>query len=281
MEKRILVPVDFSDDSLNALEYAMELFKDEECNFFLLNAYHSVYFTADKLTTPEEGEVAYEQAKRDSEAGLADLLETLSFSSPYHNHNFEPISTQNTVNGAVEECLQRRNIDLLVMGTKGRHKPTSNILGSNALEMMEKVTDCPILVIPEGAAVEQGNKKEIVFATNYRVDYKRRELIYLQGIANRCGAAIRILNIGDKELDPEQKIYKFKLEQFFADFEHTFHTLTNVEVAKGIHSFIQSRNSDMLALIHTKPGFFKNFFSPSVIKEIGDNPLVPLLILHD
>lgn len=281
MEKRILVPTDFSDNSLHALEFAIELFRNEDCNFFLLNAFHSVFFTADKLSTPNEGEMAYEQAKTDSEAGLENLLETLSFSSPYPNHNFETISVHDNVLAAIQECLQRRSIDLLVMGTQGGNNPTANVMGSHALEVMENVDDCPVLVVPEGAAVKKGNKKEIVLATNFRIDYKRRELVYLQGIANRYAAAIRILYIGNKELDAEQKIYKFKLQEFFSEYDHSFHTLTNIDVPKGIHSFIESRDSDMLAMIHTKPGFFENFFSPPVIREVGENPLVPILVLHD
>lgn len=37
--KRILLPTDFSENAANAISYAVRLFKDEECIFYLLNTY--------------------------------------------------------------------------------------------------------------------------------------------------------------------------------------------------------------------------------------------------
>ena len=37
--KRILLPTDFSENAFNAIVYAVQLFKDEKCTFFLLNTY--------------------------------------------------------------------------------------------------------------------------------------------------------------------------------------------------------------------------------------------------
>ncbi|WP_373282945.1 universal stress protein [Aquaticitalea lipolytica] len=36
MMKNILLPTDFSDNSWNAIKYALQLFKDEKCTFHLL-----------------------------------------------------------------------------------------------------------------------------------------------------------------------------------------------------------------------------------------------------
>ena len=37
--KKILLPTDFSENALNAIHYALHLFKDESCAFFILNTY--------------------------------------------------------------------------------------------------------------------------------------------------------------------------------------------------------------------------------------------------
>ena len=37
--KNILLPTDFSENSWNAIKYALQLFKNETCRFFLLNTY--------------------------------------------------------------------------------------------------------------------------------------------------------------------------------------------------------------------------------------------------
>ena len=45
--KNILLPTDFSDNSWNAIQYAVELFKDEKCNFFLLNTYTPIIYNVE------------------------------------------------------------------------------------------------------------------------------------------------------------------------------------------------------------------------------------------
>ena len=40
----IIVPTDFSENSWNAISYAIQLYKDEECTFYLFNAYTPVIY---------------------------------------------------------------------------------------------------------------------------------------------------------------------------------------------------------------------------------------------
>ena len=42
--KNILLPTDFSDNSWNAIQYAIQLYKDEECTFHLFNAYTPIIY---------------------------------------------------------------------------------------------------------------------------------------------------------------------------------------------------------------------------------------------
>mgnify|MGYP000303646047 CR=1 FL=1 len=38
--KKILLPTDFSENAQKAIDYALLLFKNEACTFYLLHAYH-------------------------------------------------------------------------------------------------------------------------------------------------------------------------------------------------------------------------------------------------
>ncbi|MBK5210563.1 MAG: universal stress protein, partial [Flavobacteriaceae bacterium] len=42
---KILLPTDFSENAYNAIKYAVELFENEESNFYLLNTYTPVSYT--------------------------------------------------------------------------------------------------------------------------------------------------------------------------------------------------------------------------------------------
>ena len=42
--KKILLPTDFSENSWNAIQFALHFFKDQRCNFILLNTYTPIIY---------------------------------------------------------------------------------------------------------------------------------------------------------------------------------------------------------------------------------------------
>ena len=45
--KKVLLPTDFSDNAWNAITYALDLLKDESCEFFLLHTYVPAFYRVD------------------------------------------------------------------------------------------------------------------------------------------------------------------------------------------------------------------------------------------
>lgn len=281
MKKHILIPTDFSKNAWNALNYATALYKDEECRFFLLNAFLLVHYTTDSIIEPEPGEKAYEQARKDSELGLEKLIDGLEIRQENPGHSFEIISVYGSVLDAVKETVNKKDISIIIMGTKGKGNPLDVIYGSNAVNVMEKIKNCPVIVIPENTLLPEEYIQELVFATNFKHYYKRSELSPLIDIARRFNAAIRILYIANgNKLNADQETNKEALKDYLEGFVLSFHTLTHTSVAAGIHTFIESRNSDMLALYNRKHNFFQGLFSKNLLKEVGYKPDIPLLVLQ-
>jgi K+-sensing histidine kinase KdpD len=120
----------------------------------------------------------------------------------------------------------------------------------------------------------------MVLATRFDKSFSIAEINFLIDMTKKFKASIRILYIQDTEdLSEEQENKKEELHEHFEKISHSFHTLTNIEVTKGIHSFIQSRNSDILVLNHKKRGFFRNLFSKSLLKELGKKPQIPIIFM--
>lgn len=280
--KNILIPTDFSKNAWNALQYAISLFANDRVTFYLLNAYHAHYFTTDTLLVPENVEVAHEKAKTISEEGLKELMIKLA---PYknENHSFRTLSVYSGTVEAVSEMTRKYKVKLVVMGTMGENDALDKVYGTNAVNVMKKIHRCPVLVIPEHAAYHKSGKKEVVFATNFRDAYKKKSLKYLPEIAKNYSASLRILYIqeSEKSLTTEQEENKEWLQEYLKDVSHSFHTLTKIELGAGIHSFIQSRGSHMLAILNKKHNFFNSIFSGSIIEEIGQKPRIPVLVLQD
>lgn len=281
MKRKILLPTDFSKNAWRAINYALELYKKDSCDFYILNVFSATDNVIDALINMEPGSELYETAKLNSENRLAKVLDMLTFKD--HNnpkHHFETISTFNNTIEAIKNIVEEKDIEMIIMGTKGQTNYKKVVYGSTAINVMEKVRNCPVIVVPELA--KQNLPKEIVFPTNYRTHLKRRELNHLIELAKNCEASLRILHVSEKDkLDEKQLNNKKLLVEYFENIDYSFHTLNNIDVPTAINCFVESRESDMVAFINKKHAFFSSILSNPLVKEIGYNSRVPLLVMHD
>jgi hypothetical protein len=91
---------------------------------------------------------------------------------------------------------------------------------------------------------------------------------------------VSILHIvKEKELDKKQKDNKALLESILKNLKYSFHTLTDVRVHKGISSFIESRESDMIVFMDKKTHLFGNKLSKPLAKELETHAVIPVMAL--
>jgi nucleotide-binding universal stress UspA family protein len=279
MRHKILVPTDFSKNAWLAIKYATRLYEDEVCDFYLLNVFSAPKNLMDSLFNMVEGSEAYETAKAASEKELTNVVDLLKMSASEHSqHTFKTISKFNDVVETIKNVVEEKDIELIVMGTKGESNKKDAVFGSVAIYTMEKVRNCPVLAVPENAPHEL--PKEIVFPTSYKTHYKRRELQYVTSIAKKCNANIAVLHISDRELNKSQKERQELLKEIFEDNTYSFHTLPLNSINDAINIFVDSRDSDMVAFINKKHSFFGSILTNPLVKEVTFFK-VPVLVLHD
>lgn len=281
MKHNILLPTDFSKNAWHAILYALQLYKNEYCNFYVLNVFSATSNVIDSLINMEPGSALYEESKLNSENGLAKVLDTIAFRDDKNpRHKFITITTFNSPLEAIKNIVEEKDVEMIVMGTRGETNSRKSVYGSTALNVMEKVRNCPVIVVPEQA--NHNLPKEIVFPTSYKTHFKRRELKYLVNVAKTSNAAIRILHISkEKKLDKKQLENKRLLEDIFENVEYSFHTLNHMEIPTAINCFIESRDSDMVAFINKKHVFFGSILTQPLVKDIAYHSIVPILVMHD
>ena len=280
MVKRILIPTDFSKNALNAARYALGLYAKLNCEFYFLNVFRLDNYTTSTLIMPEPGSAEYEAAKGASEEAFAKLLDMLELHNDNPKHSYHTISSFNFLSEAMKQTIDSKDIDLVIMGTQGATGAKGIIFGSNTVNAMEQIRECPVMAIPDG--LRFSTPKEIVFPTNYKSAFSRKELNYLIEIARLHNASIRVLHFAKKEvLEEGQEIHKQLLDDIFNSVDHSFHTLTEKDIARGISAFVESRNSDMIAFINKKHFLFHSIFSRPLVKEIGYDATVPILALNE
>ncbi|MFD0797230.1 universal stress protein [Maribacter chungangensis] len=279
MDKRILIPTDFSKNALKAVRYALDLYRKLNCEFYFLNVFRVENYSTTTLTIPEPGSAEYENAKLKSEEEFAKLLEMVALHHDNPKHTYHTISTFNYLSEALKQTIAEKDIDLVVMGTRGATANREIIFGGNTVNAMEKIRDCPVLAIPPDISFKP--PAEIVFPTDYKTPFKRKELKYLIEIALMHGSAIRVLYVSKKaNLSQLQQNNKNLLGEILMNVTHSFHSLSEKDVSDGITLFVASRDSDMIAFINHKHFFFGSVFSRPLVKELGYDATVPILALH-
>ncbi len=263
------------------MSYAIELFKNEACEFYVLNVFNTTGRALERIALSRPNEKPFDLAQENSEKELAKISQRLSFRDDFNGHEFVFLSKYGDLIDSIKDIVEKKDIELVVMGTKGSTDATATVFGSNAISAMEKVRNCPVLVVPPDMIYS--DPKEIVFPTSFKTHYKRRELQYLIEVARLTNAPIRILHVveGEEELDETQLNYKQMLEEYFDGLDYSFHTIKDVKVQTALDCFVQSRDSGMITFINKKHTFFDNLFSRPLVKELGYHTRVPVLALHD
>lgn len=278
--KKILLPTDFSDNAWNAINYALQLFKDDDCTFYLLNSYSPAMSSPTTgITSSKVKESIYKAQVESSKVGLADCLNTINSTFNNAKHKFVTVSVYDSFPSAIKKIITEREIDCIVMGTKGASALKEITIGSNTSGLIG-VASCPILAIPQNISFTA--IKEVGFSTDFEIDFNVKGLESLLYILKPYKSKISVVNIMEKprNLSPVQEEGKQKLTEVLKDIETNFFTLTDIGVSSGVRAFVESRHLDMLCVVAKEQDFLKRFLGMSYSKSISNHASIPLLILN-
>lgn len=275
--KKILLPTDFSTNSWNAIKYALNLFKDEECNFNLLNTYTPLIYNIEymEVSTAQFGLV--DAMKETSKNGLEKLQKRIEEEFKNSKHTFTKISSFNTLTNEIKELHEGHAMDFIVMGTKGATGAKEILLGSNTIHVI-KNAKCPVLAIPSDFSFEIPH--EILFPSDYNIDFQIKHVQSILDIAKIYHSKINILNVSfGYDLASNQVLNKQKLEKYFKKTTCAFHSVNHNSVEEAITKFQLNAPVNLLVMINNKHSFFENLFFKSTINHIGFHLNIPFLVI--
>lgn len=277
--KHILLPTDFSDTSYEAITYAVQLFINEECTFYVLNTYTPV---ALYTTTIYEHQSSLnvdigEMYKNSSESNLTQIIEKVTNAYPNKLHTFEAISSYNILSQEIAHLVESRHIDCIIMGTKGASGLKEVFIGSQTMQVIKSAT-VPVIGVPSGYKYTQ--LKDILFATDYRSGVTQPGLKLLEEICRAHISRLIFLNAYyGVELDTEQLNNKTALDTYFERDAHINEMANGMDVLEAIDDFQSRHKVDLLALVHNKHNFFENLLFTPVVSKIVHHTTTPFMIL--
>jgi nucleotide-binding universal stress UspA family protein len=273
MIKRILVPTDFSDCSINALKYATQLaLKLEITELIVFNAYSAPasyadlnisYDLSDTVTKIEkEIEVDFKKLPKK----IPELLKI-----PYKTIKKDTYLEE----GVLSICLQDP-VDLIIMGTQGASGIDEVVLGTNTHRIIKNQL-CPVLVIPEHASFKP--IKNIALSSDYK-SIMAELLNPLKDIRYVFGSNLHVIHVSDKGILENEKATVAKtLENYLKDFPHQYHFIPDNYLEESLDRFGIEHDIDLLVIYPRKKGFFDRVFGKSESKSIIFHTKLPLLAL--
>ncbi|MFD3001691.1 universal stress protein [Pontibacter toksunensis] len=280
MEK-ILCPVDFSETSGKAMDYAVYIAQHAGAHLSLLHVLHLPI-----VDTSETALVASEllgEQKRDAALKLNSLcieMERKYGANGDGGFTCDYLVKEALLTDIAEELTAQGGYDLIVMGTTGLDNTLEELLiGSNTEAVIEEVK-CPVLSIPSTAPKPGFGK--IIYASDYSVE-DRNALTQVVQIGSFFGSQIDVVHVVKSQEDSHSD----EAEQFWADLQElfpnvpmSFQEIVNKHRDEGLKNYFKRAGGEVLAIVRRKKGFLKALFSQSLAERLTYQAEVPLLVLH-
>ena len=274
--KRILLPTDFSKNSLNAIRYAMAFFKKSEIDFYVLNVQKTSDYTTSDLMSRSSGTSIYRAVLDDNKKSLQKFIEKLKQECIGEKYTFHSLVDFDVFTDAIQQAVTSKKIDLIIMGTNGATGAKEVLFGSNTLNVIRKV-DCPLIAVPENYKFK--HIQQILLTLNYQ-EVSTPSIAPLLDVLKLYKAALKVLDIKEEIIQVTSAETQASLKDLLGKLSYEYFTLTGIPSPIAINAFEQLFPIDLHAIIIKQKSFLDRFVFGNETSTISYNSRVPLLIMH-
>lgn len=278
--KSILIPIDFSENSIRAVSAAKLIADKHTTRLFLLHAYqpNPMESLSDPnltgIASPEMIELSM-TLEDDFKTKLKEDVESLQ----EDGFKAEAIWAVGNIHAAVEQAIKDHQPEMVVVGRTGTGGFLDKLIGSAATKIALNAP-CPVMVVPPESDPQAF--RHVVYATELEYDENDilREVIPLiKGI----GGHLKFLKV-DSDSQPDIAPDNQFLAQIQNEFALPFDDFVIREarhVIDGIEAYCNETHVDLLIMSSRERSFIEEYLiNPSITKKMVINTHVPLLVYH-
>jgi len=268
-ESKILIPTDFSDYSRAAFQYGISLATKFGSSIILLHVIEPPYNFATTMenTLEKLKENANDELKEWAEKGIREKKVTVD----------TVLETGMTIS-SILDSVREKDIDLVIMGSKGETGFAKILFGSVATDIMLHST-VPVLTVP--VEMDSFEMNSILFTTDLREkDFESlKEVVKL---AKSFNSNIDVLHIAEKnEFEDELRFTGFremtKEKIDFSDIEFNRHE--NENALEGINEYLNSQSFSLIVMTRYKKSVIGKLLGKRHTDKIGSYTNKPVLVL--
>ncbi|MDX5421044.1 MAG: universal stress protein [Hymenobacteraceae bacterium] len=263
--KTLLVPVDFSDNALQALNYAVDLAAKSRSRVLVCHVFET------KAVLPGLASYVKGEFRRDAEQDMRSFVERIDMG----NVPVETVVVEGDTVREVTRLMEENGVTLVVMGTGGGKSLAKKMFGTTA-EAIAKKGLCPVLVIPQGAAVTPITN--IVYAADFENgdEVTTMQLLQVKDIFNANLTFLHIKSSRQPDHIDDEYI-KENLRRNFPQVDFNFVEIRNDNVAEGIADYVKANDISLLAFTMLSRHVLERVTHISVTSKLLHNLKVPML----
>lgn len=268
--KKILVPIDFSEVSGYAVDFAVDMAEKSNAQLIFLNSVHYNYFVDFPVGVGVNIQTLVQEVSDAMEIRMEEFVKNLNTTVKIetrvsHLHLLE----------AVKEIQKEENIGLVIMGTQGSSGWSELLVGSNT-EKIVRWSQCPVISVPKTTKFDAIKKILIP------LDLKEIQVEFLEQIAKLqqlFNAQMDFIWIKTPHSIENETLVTNEIKKLIEKFKikHSkFSIVKTVFPTDGIFEEAHNARADMIAMAtHSRRGI-AHWLNGSITEDTINHVRVPV-----
>ncbi|MDG5491191.1 universal stress protein [Psychroserpens sp. SPM9] len=249
--KKILIPTDFSLNSYQTIDYIIQLFANECCEFYFLNSYNYTVSGLNAIEMLHADDDWFDKPKNESIEQLGKLIERYTLKSKNSKHEFNAISEQHNLVDSIKKTIKSIPIDLMVLTGK-----TEKTVGKHTESILKKIRCCPILIVPPHASASKGIY--LTIASDFKRKINTLEIDRFVKVLENTKVDVGILVLEEQNTLADES--KNNLEALISALKLTLSQDIDLEYIQPtfrLKDYARSHHDGIMCIIDNKPDWLR------------------------
>jgi nucleotide-binding universal stress UspA family protein len=259
---RVIVPVDFSETSLNAARFTAGMLSGKEDTLAIL---YTNYESAD------DHDVAINFQE--------------SLKKEFLKSGVKKVECESDMGGDLIDNISRlahsMRATLIVMGITGKSAIRAAMFGSNTLKLIDRNL-YPVMIIPPDATYK--SLANVAFASDFKNVEETTPAELINSVLEIFNPRLHIFHV-NKDINapdsPQVKEQRIVFEKIFKRFNLNFHFLIKKDFYSAADQFVKDYSIDMMITIPKHQTNSMSLFKSSHTKRLAYHSHIPILAAHE
>lgn len=267
-KKTILVGIDYTKSSDNALLYASMMARKGNASILLFHMYE----TPVVHTYSGAYFISFNEMQGYNHAKLEKYKE--KFIQKHHGLHVEIFATYKSFKTGVNDLIKSRKVHYVVLGLESKSRLSKFIYGTTGLDVAGKIS-CPVVIVPE----------------KYKEHKLHKALLALDNSKSVEAKVMQKVDAFNKQFKMQKELVHFKTEEEFLLVSNAKANKVNkrwhVKVVEaenfeiGIQKYVKGNAIDLISVISHSHSLMYNLFNETNTKMIAFRSKIPVMSIHD